>query len=176
MWLRTIKGWGNRPWKYLFQAPKLQQSKANGIKGVDSGRLISQYCLDFIFPRTHWCVCWLPRRETTHGQCSWVWAWIRTAWSQEQNAARPSSPGSTSSTKTRSLAMWGEESWFYAQMYTVEFKPKILVWILWENKSIPCLDWDKIYVEVWQKFGESGSHLYANCSWQREKKVWLLRE
>ncbi len=34
-----------------------------------------------------------------------------------------------------------KESRFYAQMYIVEFKPRILVWILWENQSI--LDRDK---------------------------------
>lgn len=60
------------------------------------------------FSRTHSFVCWLPRRETRRGPCSWVWTWIKTGWSPEQNVGRPSSPGSISSIKTPNRATSGQ--------------------------------------------------------------------
>ena len=61
-----------------------------------------------ILPRTHWYVCWPPRKETWQGLHSSNWTRTKMAWSAEQNASMPSSPGSINSTKIHNPATWGE--------------------------------------------------------------------
>lgn len=60
----------------------------------------------FVCTRIRWCVCWLPRRGTRRGASSRDWK--RTAPLAELSAGRPSSPGSSSSTRNR--AVWGEQA------------------------------------------------------------------
>lgn len=68
--------------------------------------------LVFFVSRTHLFVCWPPRRGTKPGPYSWVWIRTKTVWSREQNAVRPSSPGSVS-LKTLSPVTWGKDTILY---------------------------------------------------------------